>query len=65
MKYWLLKSEPNVWSIEQQKKVGNKGVSWDGVRNYQASNNLKKITSSINLKELEEEAATMILSENY
>ena len=43
MKYWLLKSEPNVWSIEQQKKVGNKGVSWDGVRNYQASNNLKKM----------------------
>ena len=41
--YWLLKSEPNVWSIEQQKKVGNKGVSWDGVRNYQASNNLKKM----------------------
>ena len=40
---WLLKSEPNVWSIEQQKKVGNKGVSWDGVRNYQASNNLKKM----------------------
>ena len=43
MSYWLLKSEPNVWSIEQQKKVGNKGVSWDGVRNYQASNNLKKM----------------------
>ena len=43
MKYWLMKSEPNVWSIEQQKKVGNKGVSWDGVRNYQASNNLKKM----------------------
>jgi predicted RNA-binding protein with PUA-like domain len=43
MDYWLLKSEPNIWSIEQQKKVGNKGVSWDGVRNYQASNNLKKM----------------------
>ena len=43
MGYWLMKSEPNVWSIEQQKKVGNKGVSWDGVRNYQASNNLKKM----------------------
>ena len=43
MQYWLMKSEPNVWSIEQQKKVGNKGVSWDGVRNYQASNNLKKM----------------------
>ena len=43
MKYWLLKSEPNVWSIEQQKKAGNKGVTWDGVRNYQAANNLKKM----------------------
>ena len=43
MKYWLLKSEPNVWSINQQKKAGKKGVSWDGVRNYQARNNLKKM----------------------
>ena len=43
MKYWLMKSEPNVWSIEQQKKVGAKGATWDGVRNYQASNNLKKM----------------------
>ena len=43
MKYWLLKSEPNVWSIEQQKKVGVKGATWDGVRNYQAANNLKKM----------------------
>ena len=43
MKYWLLKSEPNVWSIEQQKKTGAKGASWDGVRNYQAANNLKKM----------------------
>ena len=43
MKYWLLKSEPNVWSIEQQKKIGIKGVAWDGVRNYQAANNLKKM----------------------
>ena len=41
MKYWLLKSEPNVWSIDQQKKVGNKGAAWDGVRNYQAAKNLK------------------------
>ena len=40
---WLLKSEPNVWSINQQKKAGNKGVAWDGVRNYQAANNLKKM----------------------
>ena len=43
MKYWLLKSEPNVWSIKQQKKAGSKGVTWDGVRNYQAANNLKKM----------------------
>ena len=39
--YWLLKSEPNVWSIEQQKKAGDKGAEWDGVRNYQAAKNLK------------------------
>ena len=36
-----MKSEPDVWSIEQQKKAGNKGATWDGVRNYQAANNLK------------------------
>ena len=41
--YWLIKSEPNVWSIEHQKKAGDKGVAWDGVRNYQAANNLKKM----------------------
>ena len=41
--YWLLKSEPNVWSIDQQREAGNKGVAWDGVRNYQAANNLKKM----------------------
>ena len=40
---WLLKSEPDVWSIDQQKKAGAKGISWDGVRNYQAANNLKKM----------------------
>mgnify|MGYP006266518277 CR=1 FL=1 len=43
MQYWLLKSEPDVWSIDQQKKAGEKGVAWDGVRNYQAANNLKKM----------------------
>ena len=42
-KYWLLKSEPDVWSIDQQKKAGNKGAPWDGVRNYQARNNLSKM----------------------
>ncbi len=43
MQYWLMKSEPDVWSIDQQKKIGLKGVTWDGVRNYQAANNLKKM----------------------
>ena len=42
MKYWLLKSEPDVWSIDQQRKDGKKGTNWDGVRNFQAANNLKK-----------------------
>ena len=41
--YWLLKSEPDVWSIEQQKKMGSKGAAWDGVRNYQAAKNLKSM----------------------
>ena len=41
MQYWLLKSEPNTWSWENQI---NEGPSmWDGVRNYQARNNLKKM----------------------
>ena len=41
MQYWLLKSEPNTWSWENQV---NEGPSmWDGVRNYQARNNLKKM----------------------
>ena len=44
MKYWLMKSEPNVWSIADQKKAGSKGTTWDGVRNYQAANNLKKMS---------------------
>ena len=43
MKYWLLKSEPDVWSIDQQKNAGIKGATWDGVRNYQAANNLKNM----------------------
>ena len=43
MNYWLMKSEPDVWSIDQQKKAGTKGSTWDGVRNYQAANNLKKM----------------------
>jgi predicted RNA-binding protein with PUA-like domain len=41
MQYWLMKSEPDVWSIDQQKEAGIKGAPWDGVRNYQAAKNLK------------------------
>ena len=36
-----MKSEPDVWSIDQQKKAGDRGAPWDGVRNYQAAKNLK------------------------
>ena len=43
MKYWLMKSEPDVWSIDQQKKAGIRGAAWDGVRNYQAAKNLKSM----------------------
>ena len=43
MKYWLLKSEPDVWSVDQQIKAGSKGANWDGVRNYQAAINLKSM----------------------
>ena len=43
MAFWLLKSEPDVWSIDQQKKAGAKGAAWDGVRNYQAAKNLKNM----------------------
>ena len=43
MQYWLMKSEPDVWSLDQQKQAGPKGATWDGVRNYQAANNLKKM----------------------
>ena len=38
-----MKSEPDVWSIDQQRKAGQRGVAWDGVRNYQAANNLRKM----------------------
>ena len=39
-----MKSEPNVWSIDQQKKAGAKGAAWDGVRNFQAAKNLKSMS---------------------
>ena len=38
-----MKSEPNVWSIDQQKKAGARGAPWDGVRNYQAAKNLRNM----------------------
>ena len=41
MNYWLLKSEPDAWSWDNQVKEG--ASMWDGVRNYQARNNLKKM----------------------
>ena len=43
MAFWLLKSEPRTWSWDDQLKKGDKGEGWDGVRNYQASNNMKKM----------------------
>ena len=44
MQYWLIKSEPNEWSWDKQVKEGES--MWDGVRNYQARNNLKKMKKS-------------------
>lgn len=41
MKYWLMKSEPSTWSWEDQVARGDRGEGWDGVRNHQASNNMK------------------------
>ena len=41
MNYWLMKSEPETWSWQQQVKAGSKGEGWDGVRNHQAGNNMK------------------------
>ena len=41
--YWLLKTEPEEWSWQQQAKSGNKGAEWNGVRNFQATKNLKKM----------------------
>ena len=41
MQYWLFKSEPNTWSWDQQVGRGDAGEEWDGVRNYQARNNMR------------------------
>ena len=43
MKYWLLKTEPEQWSWEQQVSSGNEGAEWNGVRNFQAAKNLKRM----------------------
>jgi predicted RNA-binding protein with PUA-like domain len=40
MAHWLYKSEPSTWSWDQQVAAGEKGTSWDGVRNHQAKQNL-------------------------
>ena len=41
MQYWLFKSEPFKWSWDQQKAKGEAGEEWDGIRNYQARNNMR------------------------
>ena len=41
MQYWLMKSEPSSWSWDDQLASGDQGEGWDGVRNHQASNNMK------------------------
>ncbi len=43
MRYWLFKSEPNTWSWDQQVAKGDAGEEWDGVRNYQARNNMREM----------------------
>jgi len=43
MRYWLFKSEPSTWSWDQQKAKGETGEEWDGVRNYQARNNMREM----------------------
>ncbi|WP_306028619.1 MULTISPECIES: EVE domain-containing protein [unclassified Stappia] len=43
MRYWLFKSEPDKWSWDKQKAKGEAGEQWDGVRNYQARNNMREM----------------------
>ena len=43
MAYWLLKSEPGTWSWDDQVAKGDTGEEWDGVRNYQARNNMREM----------------------
>ena len=44
--YWLIKTEPEEWSQQQQVKSGNKGIEWNGVRNFQAAKNLRNMKKS-------------------
>ena len=46
MQYWLIKTEPDQWSWQQQVKSGEKGAEWSGVRNFQAAKNLKNMKKS-------------------
>ena len=43
MQYWLFKSEPSTWSWDNQLAKGDAGEEWDGVRNYQARNNMREM----------------------
>ena len=43
MQHWLIKTEPQEWSWQQQVKSGNKGIEWNGVRNFQAAKNLRNM----------------------
>ena len=50
MQYWLIKTEPEEWSWQQQVESGDKGAEWNGVRNFQAAKNLKKINNNLSYK---------------
>ena len=43
MKHWLIKTEPEEWSWDQQMKSSSKGTEWNGVRNFQAAKNLRNM----------------------
>ena len=43
MNFWLLKTEPEDWSWQQQVESGSKGIEWNGVRNFQAAKNLRNM----------------------
>ena len=43
MNFWLLKTEPEDWSWQQQVESGSKGIEWNGVRNFQAAKNLRSM----------------------